>query len=187
MVFRWFCGVLALSALTACQISIEEPVVQPVPQTARPSMSEMRAACAREARAQRMAVLQFGEFRTVTLSRGIEVGASSLMRVSRDGFLEDARCSYGFGDRRARITPVDAGSGTADERPSTRQIRRACMRAAQGEGLAVLQVGEFRTVTGSRGMEIGASAVMSAARGGPFQEVLCSYSFGDDEVRLTSV
>jgi hypothetical protein len=187
MLFNRVCGALAFVALAACQITIEEPVVQPGTPTARPSTAEMRSACTRAAQAQRMTVLQFGDFQTVTGSRGIEIGASSLMRVSRDGFLEDARCSYSFGDRQARITPVDAGAGSEPARPSPGQIRTACVRAAQGQGLTVLQVGEFETVTGSRGIEIGSTAVLTVARGLQFQSLRCSYSFGDGEVRLTEV
>ena len=105
---RYLIAVLGIAGLSACQLDLSglEPGPAPVP-GAPPvvSTAEMRDACAHEAQVQGAAVLSIGEFRTVTGSRGIEIGTTTTMRVTQPGGTTvDVRCSYSYGDRTARIT-----------------------------------------------------------------------------------
>ena len=70
-------------------------------------------------------------------------------------------------------------------RPSTAELRAACTIAAATEGFAATAFEAFRTVTGSRGIEIGASAMMTGDRGGQPSSLRCNVSFLDGIVRLT--
>jgi hypothetical protein len=79
-----------------------------------------------------------------------------------------------------------AGTGpTIDPRPTEAVMRDACSRAAQDQGVAVVSIGRFQTVTGSGGREIGTTTMMRVAGGGQTFDVRCSYSFGDDLARIT--
>lgn len=80
-----------------------------------------------------------------------------------------------------------AGTGqqSAATRPSTAEMRAACTIAAATEGFAATAFEAFRTVTGSRGIEIGASAMMTGYRGDQSSSLRCNVSFLDGVVRLT--
>ncbi len=73
------------------------------------------------------------------------------------------------------------------ERPGTEALRSQCTTAAHNQNLGVLRVGDFRTVTGSQGLEIGSTATMTVVRDSQVFDMRCSYSFGDQEIRLTEV
>lgn len=71
--------------------------------------------------------------------------------------------------------------------PGDEQLRTMCTNAAQGQNLGVLRIGEFLTVTGSGGMEIGSTATMTVVRESQVFDMRCNYSFGDRQIRLTEV
>jgi hypothetical protein len=189
-------SILALAAalaLSACQVTVNVPETvpgQPVAPGVRPSTGELRTACAREANAQGLRVLQVGQFQPVTNSRGVEVGAASPITVARGNQTTALVCTYTYADRTVRLTAPNTGGGGAiigAPRPTSAEMRNACATAAQRQDLGVLRVGEFRTVTGSRGVEIGAAAVMTVVRNSQVFDLRCNYSFGDRQVRLTEV
>lgn len=74
---------------------------------------------------------------------------------------------------------------SVDDRPSRAVMRDACAQAAQDQGVAVVSIGQFVTVTGSGGRDIGTSTMMRVSRGGEVFDVRCSYSFGDEIARIT--
>ncbi|MCC5965978.1 MAG: hypothetical protein JJU24_07560 [Natronohydrobacter sp.] len=72
-------------------------------------------------------------------------------------------------------------------KPGTAELRSMCTNAAQAQDLGVLRTGEFLTVTGSGGMEIGSTAIMTVVRDSQVFDMRCNYSFGDRQIRLTEV
>jgi hypothetical protein len=188
-------SVLALAAalaLSACQVTVNVPETvpgQPLPPGARPSTAELRNACARQATAQGLRTLQVGQFQAVTNSRGAEIGAAAPITVARGSQPVALVCTFTYADRTVRLSAPNTGGGgmIGLPRPSTAQMRDACSRSARSQDLGVVRIGEFRTVTGSRGAEVGATAVMTVVRNSQVFDLRCSYSFGDGLVRLTEV
>ncbi|HSO83705.1 hypothetical protein [Thiocapsa sp.] len=70
--------------------------------------------------------------------------------------------------------------------PTGTVMRNECRQQAEKQGLKVLSIGGFHTVTGSGGREIGSDAIMGVSRAGQTYTVRCSYSFGDGRARITS-
>ena len=175
--------IIAIFALSACQMDVGDILSTPDAGN-RPSKSEMRLACEKRAERDGQRVLKIGEFRTVTGSGGREIGAAAPMEVKRDKQKSSVQCNYSFGDGQVRLTALESGPAPAD-RPTSAEIRGACAQAAEAQDLGVLRVGEFRTVTGSRGREIGAAAVMTVVRDSQVFDMQCNYNFDDRQVRLT--
>lgn len=83
------------------------------------------------------------------------------------------------------VEPGPSPGASIGDRPSRAVMRDACTQAAQDQGVAVLSVGQFDTVTGSGGMRIGTTTMMRVSRGNETFDVRCSYSFGDEIARIT--
>jgi len=95
--------VAAILALSACQVALDD--VAPRPDAGhRPSVSQMRLACEKQAGRENRRVLKIGNFRTVTGSRGREIGAASVVTVVRESQVFDIQCNYNFDDRQVRLT-----------------------------------------------------------------------------------
>jgi hypothetical protein len=196
-------SILALAAavaLSACQVTVNVPETvpgqtipgQPIPGQPglSPSTAELRTACARQASAQGLRTLEVGRFQTVTNSRGVEFGVAAPITVARGNQPLALVCTYTYADRTVRLGQPNTGGGGAiigAPRPSTAEMRNACTRSAQSQDLGVVRIGEFRTVTGSRGVEVGTTAVMTVVRNSQVFDLRCNYSFADRQVRLTAV
>lgn len=183
------CAALALAfVVAACQVEITPPAPTPQPGP-KPTVSQMRDTCVRTAGQQGYRTSNISNFVPVTGSRGREIGAAATMRVVRNARASNIRCNYSYGDRMARLTPLDGAPPPPQPQPQPglAELRTQCTRAAQAQDLGVLNIGDFRKVTGSRGIEIGATAPMTVVRNSRVFDVRCNYSFADRQVRLTEV